>query len=226
MPKCPKCGTFTGEMEKECPSCLTPLTSAASGSGVLGGEIRYPIGIAPPMKWMETAVDALLWQLENAKGEIKSLHASTTDEVTVATLRNVFNMYVSPAYGNAKQIKKELGLVTIEPTPEFWRVAEREKWTVPGFPKVEEPERIGLTAAPEFVDEIVNREYWTAALRKIPPFITDEESDTVKYEEFADLLELAGARYSAEIVRTQIAALEKGHAELLKSIQGRMLGLG
>jgi rubrerythrin len=73
-----------------------------------------------------------------------------------------------------------------------------------------------------FKDEVVNREYWTAALRKIPPMISDEERDTVKYEEFADLLELAGARYSAEIVRSQIAALEKHHAELLKSIQERM----
>lgn len=75
---------------------------------------------------------------------------------------------------------------------------------------------------PGVKDEVVNREYWTAALRKIPPLITDEESATFEYEEFANLLELAGAKYSAGVVRSQIAALEKHHAELLKSIQERM----
>jgi hypothetical protein len=75
---------------------------------------------------------------------------------------------------------------------------------------------------PELVDKVVNSEYWIAAVRKIPPLIDDEEKANVEYEEFANLLELAGARYSADVVRRQIAAVEKGHAQLLKSIQERM----
>jgi hypothetical protein len=113
MPVCAKCGTFVGELEKECPGCHTPLTSAASPGS--GSELR---------------------------------------------------------------------------------------------------------------DEVVNAEYWTAAVRKIPPLITDEESATTEYEEFANLLEMAGARYSAELVRRQIAAVENRHAELLKSIEERMKRLG
>jgi len=60
--------------------------------------------------------------------------------------------------------------------------------------------------------------YMMAAIRKIPSLITDEDAAATEYDDFANMLELAGRGSEAFTIR-QIAADEKKHKTALEAVK-------
>jgi len=225
MPVCAKCGAFVGELEKQCPSCGTSLTSAAAPA------IGFGFRVGEPEK--TRAVDVIKFEVE----ELGNDHMITDVAAALGTARDLASLeaairqrFGEDATGmwlcmDPEWAKKRYGpgdlykvMIPVDAIIGSDLGDDGQFWIWRKQPGQEEIVEEG----PNLVDEVVNSGYWAAAVRKIPPLITDEDKATFEYEDFANLLEMAGAHYSAELVRRQIAAVEKHHAELLKSIQERM----